>query len=217
MKKKIVLMLSSMLILVSGCGNNTKTVDLTQSPDTESESIAIETQEEETEQKEKLFDKDVDIILSMISVGDTDIDTYVEEQKANDPDGIYAVYDDSHYAYTIKESKRKELVENFKNEDYINDAFKDIFSDEQYNGAFLSMDYDDMFRNVTFYVDRDAYNNAGIAAALGPVFVSGIFADSAQAYNLIPPEERSCTVKIVDNDTKEVIYDSSEDASSTEE
>ncbi len=216
MKKKIILLLSSMLILVSGCGNNTKTVDLTQSPDTESESIAVETQEE-TEQKEKLFDKDVDIILSMISVGDTDIDTYVEEQKNNDPDGIYAVYDDFHYTYTIKESKRKELVENFKNEDYINDAFKDIFSDEQYNGAFLSMDYDDMFRNVTFYVDKNAYDNAGIAAALGPVFVSGVFADSAQAYNLVPPEERSCTVKIVDNDTKEVIYDSSEDTSSTEE
>ena len=88
MKKKIVLMLSSMLILVSGCGNSTKTVDLTQAPDTESESIAVETQEE-TEQKEKLFDKNVDIILSMISVGDTDIDTYVEEQKANDPDGKF--------------------------------------------------------------------------------------------------------------------------------
>lgn len=212
MKKTFALLLS-VLIFISGCGNTTKTVDLTKPSDSESKSV-LEDVQEETEQKEHLLDKDVDIILSMYSFDDTDINDFVEQQKISDPDGNYAVYDDSHYTYTIKESKRKELVENFKNEDYIDDAFKEVFTDEQYNNAFLSMDYDDMFRNVTFYVDKNAYDNAGIAVVLGPLFISGFFSDSAQAYNLVPPEERSCTVKIVDNDTKEIIYDSSKDSSS---
>ena len=209
MKRTLALLLS-VLIFISGCGNSTKTVDLTKPNDSESKS-SLEDVQEETEQKKHLLDKDVDIILSMYFFDDTDINDFVEQQKTDDPDGIYAVYDDTHYTCTIKESKRKELVEKFKDEDFINDIFKDVFTGEQYNGAFLSMDYDDMFRNVTFYVDKNAYDNVDFDIVLGPLFISGFFADSAQAYNLISPDDRNWTVKIIDNDTNETLFNSDED------
>jgi uncharacterized protein YceK len=215
MKKRCVLLLLSMLIFASGCGSTVKTVDLTQ-VNTESEAINSEMQKEDTEQKEKLFDKDVDIILSMYTFDDTDINTYVEQLKADNPDDTYEVYDDSHYKITIKDSERKKSLEDFENKATIDKTFQDIFSDDQYGGAFLKMDYDDLFKNVTFYADKSAYDSAGISVVFGPLVISGMFSDSVQAYNLIPPEERSCTVKIVDNETGAVLYDSSENTSTEE-
>lgn len=209
MKKLIsILLLSCMLI--SGCGSKTNTIDLTEG--TENKVDIVETQEDEVHDILPP-DKDVDIVLSMYAVDDTTIDEYIAGLQEENPNVIYSVYDENHYIQTIKESERQKMIEELKSEEYIETTFKEIFSDEQYCGAFVSMEYDDLFQNITFYADKNAYDSAGIAVVFGPIFVGGLFGDIVQAYNLIPIEERTVTILILDNETGEVIYDSSVETS----
>ena len=94
-------------------------------------------------------------------------------------------------------------------EEEISASFQEFFSDEQYKGAFISMEYDDLFQNVIFYADKEAYKSIGLFSFFGPVLVSSTLGDIIQAYNLVPVEERNVTVQIIDNQTGEVLYDSS--------
>lgn len=213
--KKIIALLFCTTILLAGCGSSNKTVDLTTTPDTEK---IAEFQKEDTETEiPKSIDSNVDVILTMMSFDDSQtIDDYIVELQKSNPDSIYSVYDDSHYVMTIKDSERKAALEQFKDKSYIETTFQEIFNDEQYNGAFVSMDYDDNFENVTFYADKEKYNNAGLAVSFGPVITSGMFSDLIQAYNLIDVNNRTCHVQIIDNDTKELIYDSDSFEDTTE-
>lgn len=204
MRKEAIALLIILSISFTGCGGTT-TIDLSENQTTSEKEIAESVVSEEQPLADSNEDQNVDIILSMYSFDDSEtIEDYISHI-----DNECSVYDDSHYTITVKESERQDAIKQFNSSEYIEETFKDIFSDEQYNSAFIKMDYSDLFREVTFYVDREKYDGAGIAVALGPVIISGMYSDVVQAYNLIPPEERSCTVKIIDNDTNEIIYDSS--------
>lgn len=209
--KKLITIIITCVLFFTACSSNTNTVDLTDEPSTVStENINKSTNDEKIE--EKFFDNDVDIILAMYAASeDTTIEDYVAELKESDPDGVYSIYNEDYYIQTIKESERKAMLDEIMSADYLNSAFQEIFSDEEYNGAFVKMEYDDLFQNVSFYVDREAYDNAGLLAVFGPFLLTGIYSDSIQAYNLIPVESRTVTMLIIDNDTNEVIYDSSQE------
>lgn len=209
MRKRILVLLLACSVFMVGCASKTNTVDLTQSAEQKFESTEIVQGEQNSD---ILSDEDVDIVLSVYSFDDAvTINDYIEDLQKSNPDEVYSVYDDSHYIHTLKESERKEMVEEFKHEEYINNTFQEIFSDEQYGGAFVSMEYDEMFRNIKFYADKTAYDSAGIVAVLGPVFIGSIYGDIVQAYNLVPVDERSVTIQIIDDSTGEVIYDSSKE------
>ena len=207
MNRKLFIMPLALSILLSACGEKKSSVDLTAPPTKDIPVIEVTTEEEEP--KESILDKEVDVIFSMYTLDDMTIEEYVANLQEENPGTKYEVYDDSHYSTTIKDSERKRILEEIKSEGGIDESLKSIFSDEQYNGAFLNVEYDDLFQNVDYYVDKTAYDNAGIAVALGPIFVSGMLSDSIQAYSLISPEDRHTALKILDNETKEVIYDSS--------
>lgn len=208
MFKRIICIVSALSIVMCGCG--TRTVYLTEvSENKEDKTIVVESEEEEKE--EKLFDKDVDIVLCSVLVGEETIYDYVENLKVENPDCIYNVYDESHYSQTIKESERKEMVEKIKNKEYIDEAFKELFTEEKYNGAYLSIEYDNRMENVTFYVDRVKFEDLGLFNFLTPYIIGKTLSDTIQAYNLVAVEDRSFRLLIIDNETKETIYDSDEE------
>lgn len=209
--KRILVVLMVLSLFVTGCSPTSKTIDLTETPAISTEETMVTEAPQSVEpEKPVLFDKDVEIILSMVSFDNSQtIEDYVANLQKENPDSVFAVYDDSHYIQTIKESKRKETVELMKTEEEISASFQEFFSDEQYKGAFISMEYDDLFQNITFYADKTAYESIGLFAVFGPVLVSSIWGDMVQAYNLVPVGERYVTVQIVDKQTGEVIYDSS--------
>ena len=207
MSKKIVCALLLLCVLIFGCSKKTNTVDLTNTLEKEVNSDEIDS--ETTGYNIRVLDKNIEVILSMYSFDETTIEEYVAGLQEKNPDEVYSIYDESHYIHKIKESERKEIIKEFKSEEYIETAFQEIFADEQYGGAFISMEYDELFQNITFYVDKVAYDSAGIAVIFGPIVIGGLYSDIVQAYNLIPVEERKVTVLIIDKQTGDLIYDSS--------
>lgn len=211
MKNKTLLLLIAISIFITGCGSK-KTVEFNESI-VEQNTVAEENQgtDEENISTDIIEDESaVSIILTMYSFNDTEtIDDYVLNLNKENGSDSFSVYDDNHYSLTISESERQEVLKQYNSGEFIKESFKEIFSDEQYNSAFIKMDYDELFQNVTFYADKEKYNNAGLAIVFGPTIISYIYSDIVQAYSLIPVNERTCVIKIIDNETNDVIYDSS--------
>ncbi len=220
MKRKFVCLLITISILATGCGSTT-TVELSNTEQSNEIQSSDTTEKENnqdsiTEESNDTLDatvennSEVSIILTMVSFDDTEtINDYVLNLNEENNSNSYEVYDETHYTVTITESERQEVLKQYKSGELIEESFSEIFSDEQYNSAFIKMDYDELFQNITFYADKEKYDAAGIAVVFGPVLSSSIYSDLIQAYNLIPIDERTCTVKILDNQTNEIIYDSS--------
>lgn len=205
MKKRLFSILVLICLLITACSSKNTKVDLS---DTGKSNVE---KEQETEVNQVLFDKEVDIILYRLSYDNSSIEDYVAELQKEEPNEIYSVYDDNHYIQTIMESERRDIVEEMRNDEYIAGLFKDVFSGEQYGGAFSSMEYDELLQNITFYADKDAYQAAGMSASYGTVIVAMMYSDTVQAYNLIPVDERIYSVVIIDEDTGEILYDSNEE------
>lgn len=200
---------------------NTTTVDSNENPIENTENQYGENESEENSIAEKVVDSSNDIeentetvsvILTMFSLDNTEsIENYVSKLKEENNSDSYTVYDETHYSLTMTEAERLEALEKYNSGELIEESFNEIFSDEQYNSAFTKMDYDNLFQNITFYADKEKYDSAGIAVTLGPIFIGSMYSDIIQAYNLIPIKERTCTIKILDNETNTVIYDFSSD------
>ena len=205
MLKKMFVLITLATIIFSGCGK--KTVDLTEVPEKQ-ETEASVTETEVVREEEKFFDKDVEIILTAWILGEETIEEYVESLRTQNPDGIFEVYDENHYSTVIKESERKEMLKTITDEESISAAFQDLFNAEETNGAYLSFEYDAKMENITFYVDKVKYDELGLFNFLVPYLTGAALSDSVQAYNLVPVEERKCKLMIIDNETKEIIYDS---------
>lgn len=212
MKKLLFAMI--LLIFLCGCSQN-NTVEFNNS-EVSTEELAAEPQTEnnivQTEHEEETSEKDyeVEIIQLMITTDENmTIEKFVESLNQSENTIKYYVYDDTHYSHTIKESQRKEYITTLIDNKEVENAFSELFTAQEYNGAFLSMEYDNNFSDVKFYVDRTKYDSLGMFINIIPVMTSALVSDTVQAYNLVPIEERGCTVKIIDNETKEVVYDSS--------
>lgn len=221
MRKKLALLLIIISAFVFGCGG-TKTIEFNNSSEEYVDTKTYSNENIDNKQNQSVEnledeinntgedDEEVSVILSMISFDDSEtIEDYVVKMNEENGSDSFAVYDENHYSLTIKESERQEVLRQYNSGEFIEESFNEIFSDEQYNSAFTKMDYDELFQNVTFYADKEKYDSAGLAVFFGPVFISYAYSDIIQAYSLIPVDERACTVKIVDDETNEVIYDSS--------
>ena len=63
------------------------------------------------ESAKEFVDEDVDIVIGMISMdSEMTIEQYVENLKADEPNGAFSVYDRNHYSMKVKESERVELL-----------------------------------------------------------------------------------------------------------
>lgn len=207
MKRKLFILSVIVSTILFGCGK-TKTVEFSNS----SEKLNDENIENIVEEYESTVDYEVSVILTMYSFDESEtIDEYVIKMNKENNSNSFSVYDENHYLFNITESERKEVLVQYNSGEFIEESFNEIFTDEQYNSSFIKMDYDELFQNVTFYADKGNYESAGLSVVIGPVLISNIYSDIIQGYNLIPLEERKCTVKVVDNETNEVIYDSSID------
>lgn len=210
-----------LLIFLCGCSQK-NTVEFNSSdasmeesaaePQTENNDESKTEHPEHPEHEEETSEKDyeVEIIQTMISLNtNIGIEEYIESLKQSNNERNYTVYDDTHYSYTIMESERIEYLKNLIDNKELETAFNEIFTAEEYKGAFLSMDYNNNFTEVNFYIDKQKYDSIGKFSNVMPILTSSLVSDTVQAYNLIPIEERGCIVKIIDNETKEVVYDSS--------
>lgn len=216
--KKIIL-LCILVLCLSGCS---KTENIEQEKTKEEvvlntsehtiEPTSIPTEKptpEPTESVVTAVDNEVEIILSMLSMdGETTIEQYVEQLKTDNPNGVYFVYDDNHYCEVIKESERLEILNQFLSEEGKNEIFTQL--NEQYPGVYLKIEPNEQCTEIKFYADLKKYNEADFAVTLTPVFLSAFYSEFVHAYSLVPIEERYCIVKIIDNETNEVIYTSEE-------
>ena len=214
--KKIIL-LCILVLCLSGCSKEdnieqekTKEEVVVNSYNPKNEPTSIPTKKPTPEPTESVvIDNEVEIILSMLSMdGETTIEQYVEQLKTDNPNGVYFVYDNEHYCEVIKESERLEILNKFLSEEGKNEIF--IQLNEQYPGVYLKIEPNEQCTEIKFYADLEKYNEADFAVTLTPVFLSAFYSEFVHAYSLVPIEERYCIVKIIDNETNEVIYISEE-------
>lgn len=157
----------------------------------------------------QVIDNEVDIIIGMLSFDDEiTIEQYVEELKVDNPQGVYSVYDNTHYCETIGESERLSNLTYLLSEEGKNEIF--IQLEQQYPGVYLKIEPNEQCTEIKFYADLEKYNESDFFVSLTPIFLSAFYSEFVHAYSLVPIEERYCIVKIIDNKTNEVIYNSEE-------
>ena len=220
MKKKALIILLSLAL--TGCGS-TNHVELT-NPTTEPASTSEETTSIETEtsvesESTSVVDdsEEVEVILRILNFSDSSPEDYVADLQADNPDGTYSVYNDDYYSTTITEKDRKETLKSFKDDSLLNDTFNEMYTNESMGGALISMDYDDDFQHFTFYVDKAKYEANELFCSIGIGLTVTALSDTYQAYNFIPPEDRITDIQIVDNETGEVLNESSAQDDSQED
>jgi len=210
MKKKIFVVSLSAMLILSSCGNSVEPATASKEP-TE-ETITESTMDDatiNTSTVETITETDamVDIIIGApIFDETTSINDYINQLSVDDPDGKYSVYDDSHYISTITESERQEMLKIMESADFIPSAFEQLFTDEQYGGAFINVECDDEFQEFSVYVAKEKYQENEFTCSLTATILISMLSDSCQAYKLIAPEDRVVKIKIIDNETKEIIF-----------
>lgn len=215
MKKKLIATLLLSTTLLCGC-NDTNHVDLSTTSTPESTIVSAESEADTTDIQTAITSTEstvvseensqpVDIIFGMMSLNGETAEEYVAKLQSDDPDGTYAVYDESHYTMTISESERQEYLATLNQESIMNEAFKAAFSEAPYCDVFVSMEYDDAFQHFSFYVNKDAFEENYFICKLAPSLMTSSISDRYQAYNLIPPADRVMEIEFIDNATGEII------------
>ena len=92
-----------------------------------------------------------------------------------------------------------------------------MYTNESMRDALISMDYDDDFQHFTFYVDKAKYEANELFCSIGIGLTVTALSDTYQVYNFIPPEDRITDIQIVDNETGEVLNESSAQDDSQED
>lgn len=205
MKKGVMLLI---LIFLTSCG----------SQNISSEEQKVRTQENlgDTDvlksEQENLMVSNEEIILTMFSTDDCSIEEYVQQLNQNADEQKYRVYDSTHYSYNVSDKERKDFLTEIESDDYIEQYFQELFADTNtYNGAFISISHNEDFTEFKFYVDKSKYDAGGLGVLFAPSLLSNMIGDTVQAYYLVPVESRSITVKIIDNETEEIIYNSDDE------
>lgn len=201
---KIILIMLASLFLCA-CGEEKTTVDLT----ADNEQKTEQTLQEKNEFT--IVDKEVEVIMPMLSFDEEEtIEEYVKKLQEQNPDQKYSIYNDEYYSHVLKNSERREMVEQMLSKEFVEETFKDIFESEEYNGAFLKIEYDELFKEVTIFADKAKYESGGLMMYLGPVLSTSLYSQSVQAYSLVPVEKREFRLVIIDESSGEMLYSSDE-------
>lgn len=151
--------------------------------------------------------KDVEIIFKLITmVEDETTESYAKDLSESTGDDYYA-YNDEYYALKTSEKEREKFLKKCESTGLHDPLLKDMNS--SYPDVFLKMEYNGK-DTVSVFVNNKLYQEADFGVVLVAQLAPSIYVDTIQAYNLVPYEERECTVEIVDSKTDEVIYSSDE-------
>ena len=147
-------------------------------------------------------DKKTDVIYTAYIFDDSTIDEYVKDYKKDNPDVLdVKVYDEEHIIVTMWESERLSMIKLY--EDNIDTLINDFITGEDYEGAFINIEVDELLQNMQVYVDREKYENS--FAGLGLILATAILSDIVQSISLVDLDDRKFNLTIIDNETGEVI------------
>ena len=147
-------------------------------------------------------DKKIDVIYKAYIFDGSSVDDYAKTYKEDNPDILDAkVYDDEHIIVTMWESERLAALKLYK--DNIDTLIDDFITNEDYEGAFIKIEADDLMQNIKVYVDREKYEESFAGFSL--VLVTAIISDVIQSISFIAPDDREFNLTIYDNETGEVI------------
>lgn len=148
-------------------------------------------------------DKKTDVIFTAYIFDDSSISDYAKDYKKDNPDILDAkVYDDEHIIVTMWESKRLAALKLYK--DNFDTLINEFITNEDYSGAFIKIEADELLQNIKVYADREKYENS--FAGLSLILATAIINDAIQSISLVDPKDRKFNLTIVDNETGEVIY-----------
>lgn len=148
-------------------------------------------------------DKKIDIIYQAYIFDGSSIEDYAKNYKKENPDIIdVKVYDDEHISVTMWESDR--LAELKLINENIDTLINEFITNEDFSGAFIKIEVDELLQNIKVYADREKYENS--FAGLSLVLATAIISDAIQSIALVDPEDRVYNLTIIDNETGEIIY-----------
>lgn len=201
MKKIIVYITIAACFFVTSCGKNT--VDfVTTEESVESSEMSVEIIDEnkemvETDENEP-EERTETITVMYASFDDVSCEEFVAQKNAENDGCVYSVYNDDYYNIEMKYSEYVELKEYIKTKDMLNKDLGDLFSNEQYGGAFISMEYDDLFQDIKLIIDSEAFNQNYLACVIGSQASIAIVSDYIQAVEKIDISERKTTITYQD-------------------
>ena len=173
-KTALILALILVVSMCAACGNEADSIETTQT--------TVETTEENV----------VRISVSKDSL--TDAEGFIKRMEKYGAE-VSDLSDDKGYLFVFSESEHKKLLED-KRSETIN-KFKEYEDDESH--YIDRIEYDDDFRNMTFYVDRVLYDtNSNTTSCI-------VVAASALSYQLYLEDGQKTTVQVVYSDNEEVI------------
>lgn len=195
-----VVLTASMMFAVTACGKHSVDLTETQSSDqqvgqTSDPSVTMDYSGQDL----------VEIVFTMYTLSGETIEEYVANLEAENPYNIYRVYDDQHYVVVLPMEEVVLARDNINNPAVVDSMLQNVLNNDTYQGAFLNVEYDDEFRNVTFYVDRTPFDNNQFMCVLGSSMTVAMISDMKQAYNNVPIEDRSYNINYIDDTTGEII------------
>lgn len=211
MKRKIYKMMAlitCVLVTLCGCGTQKNSVDLSGRENEKEENIkkeSVKTESITENENEESDENEVEVIIKMLDISGESIDEFIENYKTENPGTECYAYNDEYYAIKIKESERKEMLKNLEDKDYMEKSLQEYFSSVE--GVFVSMDWDDSMENLSFYVNKEEYEKNKILSGISIGLIVYSMSEIYQAYSLVPIEDRKCTYKIIDNETKDIILE----------
>ena len=174
--KKFALLIALVLVvsLFSACGSEIDVADTTQAvPETTEEQLVRVSVSKSVLEDSEAF------IKSMKKYG-------AEVNDINGADG---------YLFVFSKTEHKKLLE-----DKFNETVKKFAEYEDDENHYIdNIEYDEDFRNMTFYVDREIYDSTG--STTGNIVV----ASSALSYQIYLEDGQKTNVKVVYSDNEEVV------------
>lgn len=174
--KKFAFLIALVLVvsLFSACGSEIDVADTTQAvPETTEEQLVRVSVSKSVLEDSEAF------IKSMKKYG-------AEVNDINGADG---------YLFVFSKTEHKKLLE-----DKFNETVKKFAEYEDDENHYIdNIEYDEDFRNMTFYVDREIYDSTG--SATGNIVV----ASSALSYQIYLEDGQKTNVKVVYSDNEEVV------------
>lgn len=161
---KKVISMALVMCMLAGCGT----------PPEKEETTPVQKEQEVVEAPTATEPEMATIIMSGIVYGEQTIEAYI----ATLDDPTAKVYDETHYTVEVPENERKEIAKAFHAEmltqlkNLVGDSTKVVVSED--------------FRRVDV--------TGELADQMSFVLSAAILADTAQAYNLIAPADRSCEI-----------------------
>lgn len=204
MKKRFIALLMATLMVAgtfTGCGNSS-------TKDT-SDTTAAQTQTEAATTAEAK-DTVVEIIMPVFTDDDTSTEDYMAELKSDNPQFISVeLYKEDYCKVSLNDSDRKKFLDEMG--DFSQYLISTLTEDENYkdlftNATFETSDNGDYI--LSLYCTSEAYENAGFNG-FSAVILSAMLGNVYQGMNMVDISEITGTIKIIDTDTTEVLYDSS--------